>query len=517
MSMTLPAAPTAERALLGAILIQGSQLGAVRDVLSPDDFGSEAHRLVYQAMLRVAANGKPIDLVVVEQELTNQKTLEKAGGAGYLAGLLDAVADLDNSVAYATEVREAAVRRRHELPTDVPVVPGLEEKERRLKGQVEKVRAERTALVPSHVLPKPVNDPAGILRRSKAGGARYPIGIAPLDTALAPKFDKTRVGLPLGRIVGVNGAPWEGKSVLASQLALKLALAGLRVVMLVVDEPREDTAERIGQGLGFRHAELNAEYPGTLDELEGRMDGIDLQIIPDEEEFETPPPIEKAAEILLSAPNALGHVLVLDSLHSVYSASEAEGDPERKRIEKRIHALRVLRKRGVLVIFTAEVSRASYASRDPDQRVRSLASGAEGRSIEYGADLLLFLSAGDDDTVKVEVAKNRIGRQKASFAVRLNAGAAQFGPVSEEALESAVASKREESLLATETAIIKFLTGVAPERISGAHIEAEKLALRQDVRAALRSACTKGTIVRFKSGRGGGFVYGLPGKDDDDE
>ena len=44
----------AERKLLGAILKDGSLLSRVRDTLSPEDFGDERHRIIYEAILAVA-------------------------------------------------------------------------------------------------------------------------------------------------------------------------------------------------------------------------------------------------------------------------------------------------------------------------------------------------------------------------------------------------------------------------------------------------------------------------------
>ncbi len=82
------------------------------DQLVPDDFASEAHRLAYAACLRLADRHEGIDLVTVESELERNAQLERAGGAGYLAGLLDVVPDLDNVDSYARLVREASLRRQ---------------------------------------------------------------------------------------------------------------------------------------------------------------------------------------------------------------------------------------------------------------------------------------------------------------------------------------------------------------------------------------------------------------------
>ncbi|MCE7959528.1 MAG: replicative DNA helicase, partial [Acidobacteria bacterium ACB2] len=108
---TLPARPEAERSLLGSILIDGSLLSRVMEFLVPEDFALEAHRVVYDACLRLADRKEGIDLVTVGHELERTGRLERSGGAAYLAGLVDVVPDVENVESYARLVREASLRR----------------------------------------------------------------------------------------------------------------------------------------------------------------------------------------------------------------------------------------------------------------------------------------------------------------------------------------------------------------------------------------------------------------------
>lgn len=362
-----------------------------------------------------------------------------------------------------------------------------------------------------------VYDVAGILGRSSSGGPRFPVDLAPLDALLAPRSEPHRKGFPLGRSVSILGEPYEGKSVLLGQCGLALAKAGLRVVFLVDDEPREDTAERIGQGLGFRHAELNAQYENTVAQVREAQVGLDLSILPDEDEDESSPTIDDAADFLLSRPNALGYVLAIDSVHTAHCRAERDKDAPRLQIQARVNAIRKLRKRGVLVLLTGEVSRDSYASPDPAKRKRPIAAGAETRDLEYGSDLVLFLTAGPDGTVRVKVPKNKIGRTRKdlSFSVRLLPGPARFEAVDEgvaEANAEAARKAREDDLQSDLIAkIVAFVTD-EKEAPSGRGIEREHLGPKDAVYQALRVACKVGRLERVPAtGRaGGGYVYRVP-------
>lgn len=426
----LPAAPGAERSLLGAVLIDGALLSRVTGIVKAEDFAAEAHRAIFMAMVLLANRREPIDLITVQSELDRGGQLERAGGPAYLSGLVDLVPDVEHVADYARLVRDAALRRAVVLQSrrvirDANTAPDV-------VGLIENAKRNLDALrVPNETKNSGVFDVAGILGRSCTTGPRFLTGIAALDERLSPKHDLSKHGLPRGRIAGIVAPPHAGKSVTVDQFAVAALRAGLRVVMLVNDEPREDAAERIGQGLGFRHAELNSDYPETLARLRGVEESSRLVVLPDEEAG--PVTIEDAGEILFSA-EATGYVLVVDSLHKSRSSAENDDDSLRLAIEKRMAAFRALRNRGALVIFTAEGNRASYASNDPAQRATAMASGAESRAIEFGSDLLLVLSR-DGDDVHVEVPKNRIGRRYEPFTMRLHAGAASFRSITEETVK----------------------------------------------------------------------------------
>jgi Mrp family chromosome partitioning ATPase len=107
-----PRAENAERALLGAILIDGALLARVRDIVAPEDFAAEAHRATFEAMLSLAGRSEPVDLVTVGLELEKTGQIDRAGGAVSLSALVDRVPDVENVESYARAVCEAGERRK---------------------------------------------------------------------------------------------------------------------------------------------------------------------------------------------------------------------------------------------------------------------------------------------------------------------------------------------------------------------------------------------------------------------
>lgn len=80
-----------ERALLGCILLDNRSLPAAQELIEKDDLFSQGHRLIFQKMGEMASAGRTIDLVTLSEALDKDGTLQKAGGAAYLAGLTDGV------------------------------------------------------------------------------------------------------------------------------------------------------------------------------------------------------------------------------------------------------------------------------------------------------------------------------------------------------------------------------------------------------------------------------------------
>jgi replicative DNA helicase len=102
---------TAERATLGAVLMERDAILVVGHLLTAEQFYLEKHGLIWSAALACAARREPPDLATVAAELRRQGHLEIVGGIGFLSQL---VADVPMAVHveyYADAVRTAALRR----------------------------------------------------------------------------------------------------------------------------------------------------------------------------------------------------------------------------------------------------------------------------------------------------------------------------------------------------------------------------------------------------------------------
>ena len=102
----------AERALLGAILLDNSTLAQVAEKIEPSFFFHDHHRKLYLAMLEMDEDGQAIDLVTLSECVQRKNELEAIGGVAYISKLMDGVPHITNIGHYAQIVKEKAVRRR---------------------------------------------------------------------------------------------------------------------------------------------------------------------------------------------------------------------------------------------------------------------------------------------------------------------------------------------------------------------------------------------------------------------
>ena len=112
---TLTAVPhslEAERAVLGAVLIDNQMLNRVVPILASDDFYRESHRRIFRAMEQMSMVSRIIDLVTLQDTLGSMGDLEMSGGLPYIASLIDGVPKSVNAEHHARIVKEKSILRK---------------------------------------------------------------------------------------------------------------------------------------------------------------------------------------------------------------------------------------------------------------------------------------------------------------------------------------------------------------------------------------------------------------------
>ncbi len=101
-----------EKALLGSLLLVPDSFFEIAHIISKEDFYSEKHKLIYDAILELINRKEPIDLLTLSAKLRERKELDQIGGTDYLSNLLGLVGTASNIIYYADIIKKKSILRR---------------------------------------------------------------------------------------------------------------------------------------------------------------------------------------------------------------------------------------------------------------------------------------------------------------------------------------------------------------------------------------------------------------------
>ena len=107
-----PHSVEAEQSVLGSILLDKDAMISVSETLIPEDFYKEAHKVIYECMLKLYNSQSEIDLITLAEELRDQGYLDDIGGIPYITSLSTIVPTTSNIKYYVNIVKEKSVVRQ---------------------------------------------------------------------------------------------------------------------------------------------------------------------------------------------------------------------------------------------------------------------------------------------------------------------------------------------------------------------------------------------------------------------
>jgi replicative DNA helicase len=102
----------AEKAILGAAMLDRDALGIALESIHAEDFYRKSHRLLFQTMSDLYENDQAIDGITLAEALNRAGQLSSVGGTDYLAEILGSVATAANVAYHAGIVRDKSVLRK---------------------------------------------------------------------------------------------------------------------------------------------------------------------------------------------------------------------------------------------------------------------------------------------------------------------------------------------------------------------------------------------------------------------
>jgi replicative DNA helicase len=245
-----------EEAILGGILLDPEAIGRVSDRLTAEAFYIKAHREIYQAALRLHAQGKPTDLLAVTSWLADNDILTRIGGRNKLATLVDRTVSAVNIDALAGLVMDKYLRRQlikaggeivqlgYETETELPIV--LDQAEQKVFG----VTQERPQSGLVHISDTLINTFQEVEKRHEGIALPgIPCGFYDLD-AMTSGFQRSD-------LIIVAARPAMGKTAFCLNLAHNIA-AGYKLPVAVFS--LEMSKEQLVQRLLASEAQIESSY-----------------------------------------------------------------------------------------------------------------------------------------------------------------------------------------------------------------------------------------------------------------
>lgn len=213
-----------EKALLGSMMLRTESFEEIIDIIRPDAFYSEKHRLIFKAMMDLFSKNEPIDLLTLSSRLKERELLDQTGGMSYLTELVNSVPSSSNAEYYAQMIHKKHLMRKLIEASEHICTLGYDE-----TSELEELmdKAEKKIYEVTHSSSNSnfieIKDALGEawerldkLHKSKEEFRGVPTGFRELDNKLA--------GLQKSDLVILAARPSMGKTALALDIARQAAI-----------------------------------------------------------------------------------------------------------------------------------------------------------------------------------------------------------------------------------------------------------------------------------------------------
>jgi replicative DNA helicase len=226
----LPHSADAERAILGAVLLDNSFVNQAIELLRPDDFYVRAHQHVFRAMISLSERGSEINPILLGEELRREGVVEQVGGVAFISELTYGLPHFTNVVAYAKVVKDKSVLRQLVKVANKVTSEALEEEDEaevildHAEQMIFALADERTRQGFSHI--KPVAD--HLLEKVQEMAGR-PVMLTGLTSGFNDLDQKTS-GLQPSDLIIIAARPSMGKTAFCLNVAQNAAIKSGAVV-----------------------------------------------------------------------------------------------------------------------------------------------------------------------------------------------------------------------------------------------------------------------------------------------
>ena len=250
-----PQAIELEEAVLGALMIDNESLSDTIDSLQPEYFYKPDNQKIFEAIINLFNNSKPVDILTVSEELKRMGDLDSVGGMLYISQLTNNISSSSNTEFHARIIAEKFIKRSlisisnniigDAFNDTIDIFDLLNTAEEKLFNVTEGTL--RKSYDKMSVLIKGALDNIEVLRQKEDGLSGVPSGFT--------KLDRVTSGWQKSDLVIVAARPGMGKTAFALSMARNIAINHEKAIGLF---SLEMSSEQLVSRLIASEAELSA-------------------------------------------------------------------------------------------------------------------------------------------------------------------------------------------------------------------------------------------------------------------
>ena len=236
----------AEKSVLGAMLQSPDSVMLAQESLKPEDFYDPAHKEIFDSMMYLAQQGRPVDLITLDEELNRRGRLDGVGGLDYLIELSQFVPTTANTGAYIRIIDEkSTLRKLINAASEITQKSyAAEEETSDILAEAEKhiyditMRKGGELLQPIQSVLLDTYDRIEELARNKGKIEGVPTGY--------PDLDRMLTGMHPGEFILIAGRPSMGKTSIGMNIVENAAIRhGAKVAVFSLEMPAEQLVMRM--------------------------------------------------------------------------------------------------------------------------------------------------------------------------------------------------------------------------------------------------------------------------------
>ncbi len=410
----LPHSVEAEQSVIGSMIMDRDAIVVASEIVTGDDFYSKQYGILFDTMIELNDEGKPVDLVTLQDRLKEKEVPPEVSSLEFIRDLVTAVPTSANVKHYANIVSEkATLRKLIKINEDIAntCYVGKENLENILNDTEKKVfdlvqRRNFDDFVPIKKVVANAMDRIEIASKTKGNVTGVPTGFTDLDYRTA--------GMQPSDFILIAARPSMGKTALVLNIAEYVAFRkNMSVAIFSLEMSKEQLVNRLFameskvDSQHIRTGSLSDEEWEKLIETAGMIGESNL-IIDDTPGISYNELRSKCRKYKLEHNLSM---IIIDYLQLMSGSGRT--DSRQQEISDISRSLKALaRELNVPVIALSQLSRA--VEQRPDHRPM-LSDLRESGAIEQDADVVMFIYRDDyynPDTEKKGIAEVIIAKQR---------------------------------------------------------------------------------------------------------